>query len=367
MSKNSLYLKYRPTQLDDLVGQRNIVSTIKQASKNDRYAHSYLFCGTKGCGKTSSARIVANLMNCENVQDGKVCGECPACKSIPFGSAVDVKELDGAKQRKVEDINSLIDSASWSPQELKKKVFIIDECHQLSSTAISSLLKIVEEPPEYLVFIFCTTEQDKIPDTIQSRSQRHLFHKIPSNLIAQRLKYIAEQEKINVEEGAFHSLARLGRGSMRDAIGYLEQISTAAGDREVTEKAVYKYFGVADRKGVYDLVESMAKADYVMVLEQCNDMIVGSADLKSILYEITEVFRGIQVIKLSGEKTRLVDLPDHEIKKLVDLGRRMTLGQINAMSDDFTEVEKKLTYSINKRLVLESALIRCTARFKKKS
>jgi len=367
MSKSSLYLKYRPTQLDDLVGQKNFVTTIKQASKNDRYAHAYLLCGTKGCGKTSSSRIIANLLNCEDVQDGKVCGKCKACKTIPFGSAMDVIELDGAKQRKVEDINNLIDSASWSPQELKKKVFTIDECHQLSSTAISSLLKIVEEPPEYLVFIFCTTEHDKIPDTILSRSQRHMFSKIPSKDIAKRLDYISNEEGIKIDEASLFTLAKMGRGSMRDAIGYLEQISTAAGGKEITEKSVYKYFGVADRKGIYDLVESMTKGDYSMVMEQSNDMIVGSVEIKGILYEISEVFRNILMIKLQGEKTQLVDLPDHEIQKLVGLSKGIGLAQLNSLSKEFSSIEKELTYSINKRLVLESTLVRCTARLTKKS
>jgi len=362
MSKNSLYLKYRPQQLDDLVGQKNFVQTIKQASKYDRYAHAYLLCGTKGCGKTSSSRIIANLLNCDNVQDGIVCGKCRACKTIPYGAAMDVVELDGAKQRGVDDINRLIESARWSPQELRKKVFTIDECHQLSSTAISSLLKIVEEPPEYLTFIFCTTEPDKIPDTILSRSQRHMFNKIASGDVAGRLKYIADEEGIKVEEGALFTLAKMGRGSMRDAIGYLEQISTAAGEKEVTEEAVYKYFGVADRKGVYDLVESMTTGDYSMVMEQCNDMIVGSVEIRSLLYEISEVFRGVLMIKLQGEKTRLVDLPDHEIKKLSGLSKKMGLAQLNTLSKEFSTIEKELTYSINKRLVLESTLVRCTAR-----
>lgn len=362
MSKNSLYLKYRPTQLDDLVGQKTFSQTLKQASKYDKFSHAYLFCGTKGCGKTSSSRIVANLMNCDNVKDGRVCGNCRACKSIPFGVAGDVIELDGAKQRKVEDINTLIEGASWSPQELKKKVFIIDEAHQLSSTAISALLKIVEEPPSYLVFIFCTTEPDKLPDTILSRSQRHIFNKISAGDVSGRLRYIAEQECIKIDDGALFSLAKMGRGSMRDAIGYLEQISTAAGEKEITEKAVYKYFGVADRKGVYDLVESMTKGDYSMVMEQCNDMIVASIDVRSLLYEVSEIFRNISMIKIQGEKTKLVDLPDHEIQKLAKLGQSMGLGQLDKLSKEFSTIEKELTYSINKRWIVESTLVRCTAR-----
>ena len=244
MSKNSLYLKKRPKQLNSLVGQPNFVATMKQASKYNRFAHAYLFSGTKGCGKTSSARILANLLNCSNVQDGKVCEECEACKLIPYGAATDVIELDGAKQRKVEDIANLIESASWSPQNFKKKVFIIDECHQLSATAISSLLKIVEEPPEYLVFIFCTTEPDKIPDTILSRSQRHIFNKISSGKIAGRLSVIKDEEGIKCEESALFAIAQMGRGSMRDAIGYLEQMFTVIGEGTITESLVCKYLTI---------------------------------------------------------------------------------------------------------------------------
>jgi DNA polymerase-3 subunit gamma/tau len=364
MSKNALYLKYRPKQIRDVVGQSSFVQTIIQSSKQDRYAHSYILAGTKGCGKTSSSRIIANLMNCEDVKDGVVCGDCIACRTIPAGQSQDVIELDGASKRKVEDINNLIENASWSPQSLKKKVFIIDECHQLSSTAISSLLKIVEEPPEYVVFVFCTTEPDKIPDTILSRSQRHMFTKISSKDIAGRLKFIAESEGIKVEDSALISLAKMGRGSMRDSITYLEQISTVAGDREITGSSVHKYFGVADRKCVFDLVDSMAKNNFSMAMEQCNDMIVASVDVRSLLYEVSEVFRDIMMIKVQDGKTSLVDLPDHEIKKITEIGKNMKLGQLVKLSKEFSSVEKELSFGINKRWVLETVIVRCTAQLK---
>jgi len=362
MGKDALYLKFRPRQLDEIVGQPQLVKTLKEASIRNRFAHAYLFAGNKGCGKTTSARIAANLMTCISPSEGRVCGQCRSCKTIPQGVSMDVIELDGAKQRKVEDINALIEGATWSPQELSKKIFIIDECHQLSSTAISSLLKIVEEPPEYLIFIFCTTELQKIPDTILSRSQRHLFSKISSKEIAGRLELIAKKEKININNEGLFELAQLGRGSMRDAIGYLEQIATASANTDITEKTVYKYFGVADRKGVYDIIQSMVDENYSLLLDQINDMVVASVDTKSLLYEVAEVFRNMLVIKLQGEKTKLVDLPDHEIAKLVKFSKSVGLGQLDKLSKDFSAIEKDLTYSIHKRLVMESTLVRCTAR-----
>ena len=233
MGKDALYLKYRPFNLDDLVGQRHVVATLKQASVQDKFAHSYLLSGNKGSGKTTTARILANLLTCDDVKNGKLCGKCPACMKIHNGTAMDVVEMDGAKNRSVDDVEKLIDSARFSPQEFKRKIYIIDECHQLSSTAISALLKIVEEPPEYLTFIFCTTELHKIPDTILSRSQRFNFLKIMSKDVVTRLKFIAESEKININDPALFDIARLGRGSMRDAIGYLEQIATAAAGKQI--------------------------------------------------------------------------------------------------------------------------------------
>ena len=366
MSKQSLYLKFRPSQLEDLVGQKSFVQTMKQSCKYDRYAHAYMLSGTRGCGKTSSARIIANLMNCENIQDGKVCGSCKACQTIPLGLSMDVVELDGGQKGKVEDVTNLIESATWSPQELKKKIFIIDECHRLTPSAISALLKITEEPPSYLVFIFCTTEPEKMPVAILSRTQNHQFHQISSIDIAKRLKYISEKEGIKVDDGALMVVARTGRGSMRDAISALEKIAIAAGEGSITEAAATKFLGVADRRGIYEIIGSMLKGNYSLVMDQCNDMIVASVDVHSLLFETSEAFRNIFMTKLQGEKTKLVDLPDHEIKKLAELGKSIDLGQLDKLSREFSTIEKELTFSINKRWIVESILIRCTARLEKK-
>jgi len=247
MSKETLYLKFRPFQLEDVIGQKHTTGTLKQASIANKFAHAYLFSGNRGCGKTTTARILANLLNCDNPKDGRVCGECRACKTIRDGVAMDVVELDGAANGNVENVQSLIEGANWSPSELKRKVYIIYECHCISSKAISALLKIVEEPPEYLVFVFCTTEPKKIPGTILSRAQRFNFRKISSKEIVGRLSYIAKQENIPITEGALFEIAKLSRGCLRDAIVPLEQIATIAAKKEVTEMAIQKYFGLPDR------------------------------------------------------------------------------------------------------------------------
>lgn len=367
MGKNTLYLKYRPFQLEDLVGQRSVVNTLKAASLSGKFAHSYIFGGTKGAGKTTSARILANLITCENVKDGHLCGKCQACLTIHNGFASDVVEMDAASNRGVEDVQQLIDSARYSPHELKRKIFILDECHQLSSTAISALLKIVEEPPEYLTFVFCTTEVNKIPDTILSRSQRFNFTKIPAKDAVARLSFIAKQEKIDISTEALFEVAKLGRGSMRDAIGFLEQISTVANGKSITDKHVQKYFGTSGRKAIYDIVKAMIEQNYSLLMDQANDMIMSSADIKSILYDISEVFRGIMVIKAQNGETNLLDLPDTEIQTMKDIGSALKLAQIDSLCRAFSGVNRELDYNINDRWVLESTLIRCSSLLKKEN
>ena len=357
-----LFLKYRPSKLSELVGHRNFVETIKKSASMNRFSNAYLLCGKKGSGKTSSARILANVMTCEGFSDGKTCGDCISCKRARNGGSIDIIEVDGAKQRKAEEISVLIENASWTPRELSKKIIIIDEAHQLSSTAISSLLKIVEEPPEYLVFIFCTTEYDKIPDTIISRTQRFIFKSISSGDIFSRLKHVSGEENIKIGDKAIISLAKLARGSLRDALVYLEQIGTIADGRSINENSINKYFGIIDRKGIYELVLSMINGEYSSILDKCNDIILGGVDIKGALYEISEVFRSIMVIKIQGEDSKVVDLPDYEIKKISQIGKLISISDINLLSSEFSSVDRELKYSLNKRLILESTLIKCSAK-----
>lgn len=367
MGKDVLATRYRPFQLEDVIGQKNLTTTLRQASIQDRFANSYVFCGTKGAGKTTSARILANLLTCEDVKDGKLCGKCVACKSIHNGFSSDVVELDGGQKRSVDDIQPLIDAARYSPHELKRKIFIIDECHQLSGTAISALLKITEEPPEYLTFVFCTTEVNKIPATILSRSQRFNFGKLLSKDAVGRLEYIAKNENIEISKEALFEIAKLGRGSMRDAIGFLEQISTASGGKAITDKHVQKYFGASDRKAIHNMIDAMIGQNYASLMDQSNDLIMASSDIKSILYEISEVFRSIMVVKAQNGDVKLLDLPDAEIQKIKELGTSLKLSQIDQLCRAFSSVNREIDYSINDRWVLESTLIRCASLLKKET
>lgn len=363
--RNDWHLKYRPFQLDDLIGQNSVVSTLKQASKIDRFANSYFFVGTKGCGKTSSARILANLLNCENVKEGKLCGECLACKTIPSEVAMDVIELDGAANGKVEHISALIDGASWSPTQLKRKVYIIDECHRLSGSAVSALLKITEDPPPYLTFIFCTTDPDKVIDTIPSRSQRFNFRRLLSKEIVGRLRMISEKENVNITDEALFVLAQKSRGSMRDAVVALEQIATLAGQKEITGKHAQKYFGIADKQIVYLIVESMVNSNIPLIMDQVNDLVMSNVDAKEIAFEISEAFRNIMLLKANNGNCSWIDLPEQEIELLKKNGESIKLGQLDKMAKQFSTLRKELEFSINERWVLESTLLHCTALLRK--
>lgn len=732
MSKSTWYRKYRPNQLDELVGQKYNVQTLKQASINDRFVHCYIFSGSRGCGKTSTARILANLMTCINPKDGQVCGTCRACQTIRDEVAMDVIELDCASNGNVENIQNLIEAANWSPTELKKKVYIMDEClgrnarintengliriddivrnkkkinvwsynektkknelkpitgwfknsgkdvnkiafesygavyasdghllftpsgykkvkdinigdlvyrsgkiishdqeqliygsmlgdanvsknrilkgniktnprirfvhgwrqkdylfhkysmlkdfvstppkqsfhigfkncpkietwsfstkcssrflevynnfihngkktinidslkkldwmgiafwfcddgsvarnenksndgytvnfntqgfskkenqilkkwflsvglnasiyeqkknghnlywivldkessnfllekiyeyvpscmdfklngyigkskkyeykimdmnvdarseiflekviekkkvsfekvtydievkdnhnyfvsgtlvhncHMLTGKAVSALLKITEEPPDYLSFIFCTTEPKKILPTILSRSQRLNFKKIPSKDIANRLAYISKQENVKITEEALFEIAKLSRGCLRDAIVPLEQISTVAGNNEITGPIIQKYFGLPDRIGIFRIVKAMVEGDISLVMDQVNDMIVASADTESIAYEISEIFRSIMLLKSQNGNTSLIDLPEHEIDQIKKIGESVKMGQLDKLSHLFSTIRKELDYSINERWILESTLIHGTAILRK--
>jgi len=357
--------KYRPVQLDDVVGQRRVTATLKAASQNNGFASAYFFSGNRGSGKTSSARILASLLTCESVQDGKVCGECRACQLIHAGHSLDVKEVDGATKKGIADINSLKEAAYYAPNELSRRVIIIDECHKLSADANASLLKILEEPPSHLYFILCTTEPRKVLDTILSRCHRFDFVKIQSKEIAKRLKFIAGEEGITIEDAALLSVAKLARGSMRDAIGYLEMIATVANGKSIADKAVQKYFCLPDRRGVINIVKAITDYNLPLIMDQVNDMIMASVDVEMILYEITEVFRSIMVLQAQNGSSKLLDLPDNEIEDLRSLSEAMPMSSPLKLARLFSEIEIKIKTNINARWIMEASLIDCAATLRK--
>jgi len=359
-SDKSLCLKFRPTQLEHVIGQNHVTATLRKASETGLFSQAYLFSGNHGCGKTSTARILANLMTCDNVVDGNTCGKCTSCKTVPNRTAMDVIESDGASKRGIDDIKMLKEGARWSPTILSKKIYIIDEVHQLSKEGISSLLKITEEPPEHVAFILCTTEINKILDTILSRCQKFNFRKIYSKDIAKHLLAIAQKENIKIEPEAVYALAKMSRGSMRDAIGYLEQIATLANDKEIKAMHIQKYFGVSDRLGVINIVKAMVAGNIALLMDQVNDLIMASVDSQGILLEVSNVLRNVMLLGISGLNKDILDLPDYEvaemekIRQLVDHNRMLKLAGI------FSKIEREIKININDRWIMEATLINCS-------
>lgn len=366
MSSKTLYRKWRPAQLDDVVGQRQVIATLKQASLSNVFSHAYMFSGERGSGKTTTARILSSLMTCENVKDAKVCGQCRACKTIHAGVCLDVHEIDAASNRGIDNVKAIIDAASWSPQELNKKIYLIDEVHCLSKEAVSALLKILEEPPEYLNFIFCTTEANKILPTILSRCQRFNFGKIASKDISQRLLHIAKNENIKVDENGTILMAKMARGSMRDAIGYLDQIGTVAAGKNITAEHIHKYFGLADRLGIFNIVKAIVEGNISLLMDQVNDMIMASVDTKEIMYEISDVFRNAMVLRVQDGNVKLIDLPENEINELKKISANLSVSQLLKLAHLFADVEKKMTFNINERWITEATLINCASSLKNK-
>ena len=357
-SSTSLYQKYRPMQLSDMVGQEGVVKVLSRATEGRQFTHAYLFGGQRGSGKTSAARILAATMVCpEPAADGKPCGTCRVCTGIHDGHCVDIYEMDGADKSKVEDIRRVIETCHYAPQELKRKVYIIDESHMLSNAASNALLKTLEEPPGYVNFILCTTEVSRLIPTIVSRCTIRLnFNRIPYRDIAKRLMAVASRESIKLEELASLAIARASRGSMRDAFGDLERISMAEGGN-VTMDAAMSQLGTADGRVIYHIVKMMAEDNAPAAFADVDGLIKSSVEAKVVLHELCEVFRIMVVMASCGRNSELLDLMDDEKDVLDQVLKKISLSKAVYISNKMAGLGKDFSSNIHERLVLEAAVI----------
>ena len=292
----ALYRKYRPRTLDEVCGQDHITETLKAQVASGRLSHAYLFIGTRGTGKTSCAKILAKAVNCEHPVNGNPCCQCAACRGIDDGTVMDVVEIDAASNNGVDNIRALRDEAVFSPASVKKRVYIVDEVHMLSIAAFNALLKILEEPPEHLMFIIATTELRKVPATILSRCQRYSFRRLDAEVISKRLDYIAAQEGFNLTEGASKLLARLADGGMRDAISLLDQCSSAP---VIDENAVLEATGLAGNRRVADLLSAISKNDAVAALDVFSSLWRDGKDPASLLSDLCALMRDVLLSELA--------------------------------------------------------------------
>jgi DNA polymerase-3 subunit gamma/tau len=312
----ALYRKWRPKSFDDVCGQEHITSILKYEAEKNSFNHAYLFCGSRGTGKTTCAKILAKVVNCEHPVNGNPCGECDACRSIDEGSATDVLEMDAASNNSVENIRDIRDEVVYPPSALKYRVYIVDEVHMLSDSAFNALLKTLEEPPSYVIFILATTELHELPATIVSRCQRFEFRRISMDVLAGRLEAIAEKEGIQIEKGALHMLAKLAQGGMRDAISLLELCSGGRKDIVIDEARVLDIVGVSSRETLCCVAEAIAKKDFDTLFSIVDDIVQSSKDIKVFWQDLMSFYRDMLVIKTSGSAARYLDLTDSETAQL---------------------------------------------------
>ncbi|MBQ7565545.1 MAG: DNA polymerase III subunit gamma/tau [Oscillospiraceae bacterium] len=313
----ALYRKYRPQTFDDVVGQGSVTETLKSQLDSGRLSHAYLFTGSRGTGKTSCAKILAKAVNCEQPQGGNPCNRCAACRSIDAGSCVDVLEIDAASNNGVDHVRALRDEAVYTPSQVKKRVYIIDEVHMLSIAAFNALLKIIEEPPEHLLFILATTELHKVPATILSRCQRFSFRRIRQEDIADRLQFVAYQEKIDLQPDAAALLARLGDGALRDGLSLLDQCASAS-DGTVTRETVCGVLGLAGEQRTAELLLAIAAHDAPAALTVFGDLYAAGKDLAAMLGELGSLARDLLIAKTAPKLADLSAVATEQRKQLAD-------------------------------------------------
>ena len=351
----ALYRKYRPKTFDDVVGQEHITETLKKQVETGRLSHAYLFIGMRGTGKTTCAKILAKAVNCEHPVNGNPCNQCAACRGIDDGSILDVVELDAASNNGVDNVRALRDEAVFSPANVRKRVYIIDEVHMLSPSAFNALLKILEEPPAHLMFILATTELHKVPATILSRCQRHSFKRIPVDTIAARLNYVAEQEHLNLQPDAAALLARMADGGMRDALTLLDQCS---GSDVITTETVISAMGLAGNLRTAQLLQSIAGGDTAKTLEQFRSLWQDGKDPAALLDELSMLQRDLLMQAVAPRGGRELLSGGYDSETLQTLSGAFAPAQLIANLQSIQDALTAMAAQPNPRIAAELCLIR---------
>jgi len=348
--------KYRPQTFDDLVGQTHVSRTLKNAVAQNRLAHAYLFVGPRGIGKTSTARILAKALNCVNGPTVTPCGVCDNCREIAAGNSLDVIEIDGASNNSVEDVRQLRDNVRYAPAKGRYKIYLIDEVHMLSPAAFNALLKTLEEPPAHVKFIFATTEPQKVLPTILSRCQRFDLHRIPANLIAQHLQFIAGKEKITLELAAAHAIARGAEGGLRDAESMLDQLVAFCGET-IAEADVLNVFGFTSEQTVVDLTGHVLRSETAGALELLYQQCESGKDMMRLMSDLIGYLRDLLVFKAKPDA--LSEDVDLDLQKsLAAHAELIATDRLLELIDQFAAAEGRMKWAPNKKLHFEVALIR---------
>jgi DNA polymerase-3 subunit gamma/tau len=360
MSYLVLARKYRPQNFDELVGQTHITDLLRKLIESGRIAHAFLFCGPRGIGKTSCARILAKSLNCKNGPTLKPCGECPACLEIANGNSFDVIEIDGASNRGIDEIRTLRENVKFAPSYGRYKIYIVDEVHMLTTDAFNALLKTLEEPPEYVKFIFATTEVQKVPATILSRCQRFDFKRIQVEIIMANLKSICVKENLKANEEALFAIAKAAQGSMRDALSILDQLS-ALSDKGIDAADVFSMLGMVEIEFLFDLTDALIARNCVKALDTFNQIIERGKDIKQLGKDLTEHFRHLMIVKVGGVSLNgLIDYPSGVKQRLAAQAEKITIAGILKAIELFIEAQETARVMETLRMPLEVAFAKLT-------
>ena len=358
MSYTALYRKFRPKEFEDVKGQDHIVTTLKNQIQADRIGHAYLFCGTRGTGKTTVAKIFAKAVNCQHPVNGSPCGECEMCKAITSGASMNVIEIDAASNNGVDNIREIRDEVAYRPANGKYKVYIIDEVHMLSIGAFNALLKTLEEPPEYVIFILATTEANKIPITILSRCQRYDFKRITIDTISDRLKELMKEEKVEVEEKAIRYIAKAADGSMRDALSLLDQCIAFYIGQKLTYDNVLDVLGAVDTDVFSRLLRDIIDRNVAKVLERVEELVMQGRELTQMTNDFTWYLRNLLLTKTSDNMEDVLDVSTENLKQLKEEADMIETDALLRYIRIFSDLSNQMKYAVQKRVLLEVALIK---------
>ena len=358
MSYQALYRKFRPQEFDDVKGQDHIVTTLKNQIKADRIGHAYLFCGTRGTGKTTIAKIFAKAVNCEHPVDGSPCGECPICRAIAAGNSMNVIEIDAASNNGVDNIRQIREEVEYRPTEGKYKVYIIDEVHMLSIGAFNALLKTLEEPPAYVIFILATTEAHKIPITILSRCQRYDFRRITIDTITGRLRELMDAEQVTVEDRALRYIAKAGDGSMRDALSLLDQCIAFYLGQELTYDKVLDTLGAVDTEIFSRLLRQILDKNITGAIQTVETLVIEGRELGQFVTDFTWYLRNLMLVQSSDDMEDVLDISSENLALLKEEASMVDADILMRYIRIFSELGSQIKYASQKRILIEIAIIK---------
>ncbi|MGH8024438.1 MAG: DNA polymerase III subunit gamma/tau, partial [Limisphaerales bacterium] len=358
MSYQVIARKYRPQRFADVVGQEHVTRTLSNAIEQNRIAHAYLFCGPRGTGKTTIARIFAKCLRCKNAPTANPCNECPDCVAITSGSSIEMLEFDAASNTQVEKIREMIiDHVKYMPASGRYKLYLVDEVHMLSASSFNALLKTLEEPPAHVIFLFATTDPEKLPATILSRCQRFDLRKIPAALIIKHLDEIAKIENVKIDHAALNAIARGADGGMRDAESTLDQLISFCGDK-IEETDVLSMFGLAAESQILSLGNAVLKGEIQIALAELGRLAQGGKDLARLLSDLLNHFRNLLIYKLSSGDLNLLEISEGEAGSLKEQSALARPDALMRILDTFAEAELNLRDAASKRIFLEVALLK---------